>query len=80
MSEADFRAATDQLGLPAEELGQALGVPAQSIRQMRADPNSTAFRNPPAGWQPVAARLARARALALLKLATALLREGQDEN
>jgi hypothetical protein len=79
MSDSAFRAVTNQLGLTAEELGKALGVSAQSIRQMRADPNSTAFRNPPIGWQAVAARLARARALALLKLASALLREDQGE-
>jgi hypothetical protein len=74
MSEYDFRAVTDKLGMDAKALAKALGVSVQSIRQMRADPASASYRSPPRTWEHVIGRLARARALELLKMASELTR------
>ena len=74
MSEHDFKVVTDKLGLDAKALAKALGVSVQSIRQMRADPSSAAYRSPPRMWRQVTGRLARARALELLKMASELTR------
>lgn len=70
----DFRAVTDLLGCEARVLAAALGVPVQSIRQMRADPRSAAYRPPPIGWEHVIGKMARSRALELLRVANELLR------
>ena len=74
MSANDFKTVTDKLGLDAQALAEALGVSVQSVRQMRADPSSAAHRSPPAGWRHVTGRLAKARALELLKMSSELLR------
>ena len=70
----DFKQATDKLGVDAQTLAAALGVPVQSVHQMRADPQSMAFRSPPPDWKRIIGGLARARALELLKLANELYR------
>ena len=74
MSESEFRDVTSLLGLSAAQLAAALRVPVQSVRQMRADPGSLAYRPPPIGWEKVIGALARERALQLLKTANDLLR------
>ena len=70
----DFKEATDRLGVDAKTLASALGVPVQSVRQMRADPESMAYRSPPADWKRIIGGLARSRALELLKMANELYR------
>jgi hypothetical protein len=70
----DFREITDKLGLDAKSLAEALGVSVQSVRQMRADPESAAYRSPPLGWKRVIGRLAKGRALELLKISNELSR------
>ena len=70
----DFREITDKLGMDAASLATALGVSVQSIRQMRADPGSASYRSPPPGWKRVIGRLAKSRALELLKIANELHR------
>lgn len=74
MSAYDFRTVTDKLGMDAASLAKALGVSVQSVRQMRADPASAAYRSPPAAWRQITGRLAKARALELLKMASELAR------
>jgi hypothetical protein len=74
MDEYDFREVTDKLGMDAKALAKAFGVPVQSVRQMRADPNSTAHRPPPANWRQITGRLARQKALELLRIANDLNR------
>ena len=74
MSAYDFRTVTDKLGLDAASLAKALGVSVQSVRQMRADPDSAAYRSPPKAWRQITSRLAKARALELLKMASELAR------
>ena len=70
----DFREVTDKLGVDARTLATALRVPVQSVRQMRADPGTMAYRSPPADWKRVIGGMARARALELLKMANELYR------
>jgi hypothetical protein len=70
----DFREVTDKLGLDARTLAKALNVPVQSLRQMRADPGTTAYRSPPEDWKRVIGGIARTRALELLKIANELYR------
>jgi hypothetical protein len=72
--DAEFHAVTELLGMDARSLAEVLGVPVQSVRQMRADPDSTAYRPPPVGWERVIGKIARARALELLRVANELLR------
>lgn len=69
-----FRKATDELMAPIshEELADALGKSVPAIRQARLDQTAKAFRNPPEGWQPVVAKMARHRARKLLRLARSL--------
>jgi len=63
----DFKTATDRVAgcITHAEIAEACGVSIQSIRQARMDPSSPSYRNPPAGWEAVLARLARARARTL---------------
>lgn len=74
MTDYEFRSITDKLGMEARDLAAHLGVPVQSLRQMRANPDSSAFRPPPPDWERVLSRLARQRALDLLKIANELNR------
>ncbi len=59
----DFKAATDILTrrITADEIAEAAGVSISSIARARLDPTSSAYRSPPAEWQPALARLARER-------------------
>lgn len=59
----DFKTATDRVAgcITHVEIAEAAGVSLQTIRQARMDPDSPSYRNPPAGWQGVLARLARRR-------------------
>jgi hypothetical protein len=79
MDDMDFRRVTDLLGVEAKVLAEALGVPVQSIRQMRADPESASYRPPPLDWMRVVGRLAKSRALELLKVANELHRADTGE-
>jgi hypothetical protein len=56
-----FRKATDILGLSANELAEAFGLQAQTIRQMRLTPDAVSYRSPPQGWEDVVLRLAKRR-------------------
>jgi len=70
-----FREATGrlmELGIGAPEIGEALGLAAQTIRTMRMDPDSPHARTPPAGWERPLAGLARSRSAALEALAREL--------
>jgi hypothetical protein len=55
-----FREAVDALcaSLTHEDVGKALGVSVQSIRQARLSEDSTAFRAPPKNWERALIRLA----------------------
>lgn len=60
----DFKTATDRVAgcISHAEIAEAAGVSIQTIRQARMDPISLSYRNPPAGWRAVLARLADERA------------------
>lgn len=70
----DFKTATDRVAgcITHAEIAEACGVSLQSIRQARMDPSSPSYRNPPAGWEAVLARLAIKRASDLTAFAKAL--------
>lgn len=55
----NFKSATDELLVHPNlnDLAEALGVSLQSIRQARADKGSTAYREPPQGWEKATLRL-----------------------
>lgn len=72
----NFREAMDAVGVTAVELGRELGVPAQSIRQARLDPEAPGHRRPPKGWEAVLARLAREKCGDLKRVAG--LEEGTE--
>jgi hypothetical protein len=67
----DFKTATDRVAgcITHVEIAEAAGVSIQTIRQARMDPSSSSYRNPPAGWQEVLARLARERSRELAAFA-----------
>lgn len=70
----NFRDATDDLlaSISHEELAKVLGVSVPTVRQARLDPAAKAHRNPPDGWEAKVARLARAKAASLARLADRL--------
>jgi len=70
----DFRRATDELFAPIshKELANALGSSVPSIRQARLEESAKAHRRPPDGWESKVAKLARAKAAALMRLADRL--------
>ena len=65
----DFREAMDLLGLTGVEAAEELGVSPAAVRQARLDTDASGYRNPPAGWEKVFARLARERCPELKRLA-----------
>lgn len=69
---ATFREVADALGLSAPELAELFGRPAQSIRQMRLDPDHPSCRPPPEGWEKVLLQRVQARRVELRELAEAL--------
>lgn len=70
----DFKTATDRVGgcITHAEIAAACGVSIQTIRQARMHPESSSYRNPPAGWQAVLGQLARRKATDLLAFADAV--------
>lgn len=60
--------------MTAPEAAELFGVEAQTIRQMRAEPDSLGARTPPPGWQARLAPIARKKSKALAKLADELER------
>lgn len=73
----DFKKATDELcaAVTHDELAEALGVKLPSVRQARLGEDAKAKRAPPVGWQRAVAKLAKARADRLLRLADKLRSE-----
>jgi hypothetical protein len=70
----DFTAATDRLtACPSHnDVAREAGVSVQTIRQARLAPDHPNNRPPPGNWEPVVAKLARARAAELVELAEEL--------
>lgn len=70
----DFKAVTDTLFAKTkpEELADEIGCGLASVKQARMEGDGTGRRSPPPGWEAAAARLARKKAAALLKLADRL--------
>jgi len=70
----DFKKATEELmaGMTRGEIADALGVSEASVRQARLDDAAKAHRNPPEGWEPKVAKLARAKSERLARLAERL--------
>ena len=70
-----FRAVTDRLlalGINMAELAHACSVAHNTIRRARLDPDSPAYRPPPAGWEAIVTRMATERAEGLARLAREL--------
>lgn len=70
----DFKKATEELmaGMTRGQIADALGVSEATVRQARLDDTANAHRNPPQGWEPKVARLAKQRAERLTRLAERL--------
>jgi orotate phosphoribosyltransferase-like protein len=70
----DFKKATEELmaGMTRGQIADALGVSEATVRQARLDESANAHRNPPDGWEPKVAKLARQRAERLARLAEKL--------
>jgi hypothetical protein len=70
----NFVSATDRLTTcPSHaDIAREAGVSVQAVRQARMYPQAEGYRSPPAGWESAVARLARARAAELVKLADEL--------
>jgi len=70
----DFKTATDRLTdrITADDIAEAFGIARNSIARARLDRSNPGYRPPPEKWQPVLARLARARSRSLLELAAEL--------
>jgi hypothetical protein len=64
-----FREAMDALCVPAGDVAEMFGLSVQTVRQMRMEPDSPAYRTPPAGWRASFAKLARQRGGDMEKLA-----------
>ena len=72
----DFKAACDHItNCPThDDIAYHAGIGVQTVRQARMDPTSSGYRSPPAGWEKAIAKLARERAVELVKLAEELER------
>ena len=71
----DFKEISDRATstcITLADIGDATGVEGHSIRRARLDPATRSYRPPPPGWEKAIARLARARAGELVKLAEEL--------
>ena len=81
MMAINFRKATDELLVPIShlELAKALGKSVPAIRQARLDQGAKAFRNPPAGWEPIVARMALQHGNRLLRLAIDLKEQSGNQ-
>lgn len=74
----DFKEATDVLldvGVTADEIGEALGLAGQTVRAMRLDPSSPSYRRPPDDWRLPIARLLMKREKELGKIMDRFKRE-----
>jgi hypothetical protein len=67
-----FGKAMDLLCLSAGEVADLFGVAPQTVRQMRLEPGTPAFRTPPDGWRSEFAQIARQRGAELERLAREL--------
>lgn len=69
-----FREATDVLtdGVSLAAIAREAGVSDGAIRQARLAPENPSYRNPPAGWEEVAVRIARQRIAELQRVVKAL--------
>ena len=67
----DFKKITDALyaRITSDDLAKEAGVPVQSMRQARMDPEKGGKRPPPPGWAQAALRLAEKQAKHFQKLA-----------
>lgn len=70
----EFKEASDTLGVPAAQLADEFGLTPQTVRQMRADPDSSSYRTPPSNWREVVIRLAEQRIEQLRNLVAELRR------
>ncbi len=70
----DFVKTTDALfaQLTAADLAQEMGLAPQTIRKARVTAESVASRNPPAGWEKAALKLAESQAQHFTRLAERL--------
>lgn len=76
-SAVDFKEATDRLiaaRATLEDVAEAVDRDPSSVGKARLDPDSSAYRSAPPGWEKPLAKLARARARDLMKLAEELER------
>ena len=71
----NFREAMDALGLTAPEAAAGLGLTAQTVRQMRLDPDKPGYRSPPPNWRAVLARIGREKGQELSDVISRLERE-----
>lgn len=72
----NFAEAMDAIGVSAPEVADRLGLTAQTVRQMRLDPENPGYRSPPAAWGRLLAQMARERGGELHGLADELERGG----
>jgi hypothetical protein len=72
----NFRDITNDLfsKIGAEELALQIGCSLGSVKQARMDRTSSSYREPPAGWEEAARKLALDRAAYFTKLAERLSR------
>lgn len=70
----DFRKATDALiaQITFDDLAKEMGLAGQTVRKARVTTGSVAARNPPAGWERAARKLAERQAAHFTKLAKTL--------
>ena len=66
----NFKQATDALleAVTLDHLAKEMGISVQSLRQARANEESTAHRSPPPDWQKAVVRLTEGRIRRLQKL------------
>ena len=69
-----FKEATDLLiqRLTVADVAKACGSHVNSVERARLDPKTRSYREPPTGWIPAVARLARHRGMQLISLAERL--------
>ncbi len=75
VNDMDFREASDRLTQACPtlaDIAREAGVSDGLIRQARLDAGSPSYRNPPAIWPAAVAKLAKERAVELVKLAKEL--------
>ena len=70
----EFKEASDRVTkcVRLSDIARAAGKSDAMIRRARLEPGSSAYRNPPPGWEAAIAKLARQGAARLVKLAKEL--------